>query len=269
MVEIDDAMRRALLAREGPPSAARERVLVELRARLAGPLDPEDGLDGLDGLDGFEPAVELVAEPGAATIALPTHTAWWAKVAAATVAMTGAGLITLRLAVVGVRALQPSEAPSEPHPSAVPTSERAAVSREAPASVRASDEAAPAPSTTRSTKRAGTMATPPRDDGDAGVSSSTLADELALVGAAKRLRASEPAAALARLEQHRARFPAGELAPERDALRIELSCELGRVAQAEQLRERFVSEHPGSPLLTRVELACRGTDAGAGGDETK
>lgn len=262
MVEIDDAMRRALLAREGPPSAARERVLVELRARLAGPLDPGDGLDGLDGL-------ERVAEPGAATSALPTHTAWWAKVAAATVAMTGAGLISLRLAVVGVRALQPSEAPSEPQPSEAPTSERGAVSVEAPPRGRASVDPAPEPSTTRSTKRAGTMAMP-RVDGDAGsVSSSSLADELALVGAAKRLRASEPEAALARLEQHRERFPAGELAPERDALRIELSCELGRVVQAEQLRERFVSEHPGSPLLTRVELACRGTDAGAGGDETK
>lgn len=264
MVEIDDAMRRALLAREGPPSAARERVLVELRARLAGPLEPDDGLEGLgDGL-------EALAEPGAATGALPTQAAWWAKVAAATVAMTGAGLLTLRLAVVGVQAMQPSEAPAAPQPSAAPTREGRAVAHEAAPRGRATIEAAREPSTMRSRTHTGTLATPPREVGETGASSSsTLADELALVGAAKRLRASEPEAALARLEQHRERFPAGVLAPERDALRVELSCELGRVTQAEQVRERFVSEHAGSPLLARVEVACRGTDAGAGGDETK
>ena len=85
--------------------------------------------------------------------------------------------------------------------------------------------------------------------------SSTLADETALLRQADRaLRAGDRSAALALLDDHAARFPAGALAMERTALRLVVSCELG-VAQQGTVAA-YLAEHPGSPLAARVRRAC-------------
>jgi hypothetical protein len=85
--------------------------------------------------------------------------------------------------------------------------------------------------------------------------SSTLADETALLRQADRaLRAGDRSAALASLDDHAARFPAGALAMERTALRLVVSCELG-VAQQGTVAS-YLAEHPGSPLAARVRRAC-------------
>lgn len=264
MVEIDEAMRRALLAREGPPPGVRELVLAGVRRRVGdggGSDDPGESEFDADALDMPAPS----SAPASTTM-------WWAKLVAATVTMTSAGLVVLRLAVVGARALQgeagePSEPqqveagePSEPQPG--PQLGSPATTQQ---SMATSPELPPAPRRGRADLAAPTPTPIPTTSPDA-----SLAEELALVAKAKRLRATAPSEALAELEHHRERFPAGALAPEREVLRIEIGCALGRVEQAEQLRERFVVEHADSPLLARVRGACRdrGTEAEPSGDES-
>ena len=48
----------------------------------------------------------------------------------------------------------------------------------------------------------------------------TLAEESALVGRARKALGTDPASALATVEEHARRFPHGELAPERDYVRV-------------------------------------------------
>jgi hypothetical protein len=257
MVEIDDAMRRALLAREGPPSGARELVLAGVRGRIAagGGADDPEGLDG-EGLDGTGLDGTVTHAPTPAS----TSPAWWAKVVAATAATTGAGLVALRLSVVGVRALQ--EPTVEPDDRVVERAPEPPAHTDAPISAlpEPASTSQPAPAQRRRTSDA-PLARPHDDAG--------LAEELALVAAAERLRSEAPSAALEQLDRHASRFPSGALAPERELLRIEISCALGRVDQAEPLRERFVAAYPNSPLLARARRACRGTEAAPAGDESR
>jgi hypothetical protein len=253
MVELDDAMRRALLAREDPPMEARDAILAGLRARLRGPSDPGSDPEPGDG------GVGLVAE----TASNAARVAWTAKVVAATAGLTASGLLTLKLGAMLIGG--PSdEAPREsatgivqaaadappPRPSADP------IPRPGP---EHHADPAPKPTPTSSTK---TDASEPSDE------SSTLAAELALVRAAKQKRVADPEDALAQLELHRERFAKGSLAPEREALRVELLCELGRASEADAARDRFLVDFPGSPLRGRVLASCSkvGTDPRAAGD---
>ena len=84
---------------------------------------------------------------------------------------------------------------------------------------------------------------------------STLAAETALLRDADRaLRAGDTATALARLDEHAARFPNGALAPERSAERLIVLCQLG-VADPRAVT-RFLDARSGSPLAARVRRAC-------------
>jgi hypothetical protein len=84
---------------------------------------------------------------------------------------------------------------------------------------------------------------------------STLAAETALLRDADRaLRAGDTATALARLDDHAARFPKGALAPERSAERLIVLCELG-VADPRAVSQ-LLADRSGSPLAARVRRAC-------------
>jgi hypothetical protein len=83
-----------------------------------------------------------------------------------------------------------------------------------------------------------------------------LQAELGLVRAAHdALRAGQPAAALARTEEHRREYPDGALSEERDALRVCAICALGR-GDAETEAQAFLASHPSSPFVTRIREAC-------------
>ena len=85
----------------------------------------------------------------------------------------------------------------------------------------------------------------------------TLAEEMKLMTAAQRAaRAGDPARALASLRKHRARFPRGVMAEEREAERVLALCALGRDRQARAARARFLERFAGSPLAPRVRRAC-------------
>ncbi|MFV8754657.1 hypothetical protein ACNOYE_29270 [Nannocystaceae bacterium ST9] len=252
MVELDDAMRRALLAREGPPPGARAEILAGLRARLGGPGDPGSG--------------EASSDPGSLGVAdAGARTAWAAKVAAATIGLTASGLLALKLGslavggLAGESAREPTVAATSEAIERAPALGSASEPAEAPPKRAAPEQIeAPAPRVTEA----------PRASEAEVEDESSLAAELALVRAAERLRVDDREAALAELEEHRRRFAVGVLASEREALRIELLCELGRTKHAEVARERFLVEFGGSPLRARVLASCSndGTDSNPAGD---
>jgi hypothetical protein len=66
------------------------------------------------------------------------------------------------------------------------------------------------------------------------------------------LRTGNPRGALALLARHRARFPGGALAPERDAAELIARCQLGERGAADAARASRLS----APLAARVRAAC-------------
>jgi len=84
----------------------------------------------------------------------------------------------------------------------------------------------------------------------------TLAAERSLLDEARSaLRAGDAPGALGDLDLHAQRFPAGVLAEERDAMRVEALVAAGRVDDARAAGERFRRAHSGSLLQPMVEDA--------------
>jgi hypothetical protein len=260
MVELDEATRRALLAREGPPASARAEILAGLRTRLDGPDGPDDPDDPGDAgdLGGSEAAlVDSVAGAGG-------QIAWAAKIVGATLGLTGAGLLTIKLAAVALSST--TAEPPRPMPEiAAPETPAVVESDEAMLEPVLPEQPLPEPTQidAPSPEPVVARATPSKTETE-----STLAAELALIRAAKQLRDQDPAAALAELELHARRFPTGSLAPERESMRVELLCALGRRDAATQTWARFLEQHGDSPLRARVIASCKkaGTDLRSGGD---
>lgn len=81
--------------------------------------------------------------------------------------------------------------------------------------------------------------------------------ELALLARAKRLlSAGDATQALAVLRTQRERFGQGQLLEENALLRVRALCALGRRAKVAELKLRFASRHPGSPLAQQVRSSC-------------
>jgi hypothetical protein len=82
----------------------------------------------------------------------------------------------------------------------------------------------------------------------------TFDQELQLIAAAKReMDAGRPHLALAWLDEHRAQFPAGVFAMDREALNILARCQQRKQPE---LARSFVSKHPGSPLTAQLIERC-------------
>jgi hypothetical protein len=83
----------------------------------------------------------------------------------------------------------------------------------------------------------------------------TLDEELPLIARAQDAITNHPAAALAALNEHAARFPSGQLAVERNGLRVLALCSMGDPS-ASAMAAQFVRNHPRSPLAPRIQQAC-------------
>jgi hypothetical protein len=201
MFELDDATRRALSQRYGPAPDAQARVLGELRGTLGGPVGPDGG--------GGEGGPPVGAAPGGGG-----QVVWIAKICAATVGLTGAGLLVLKL---GATVLDVGEERASATPSST-----AEVVTPAPVESPVSDTSEPEVEVDTRVPVKSKAAVPVQAPSKIVDAKSTLAAELALLDAAQRLRESDPAAALVRLEQHEKEFPSGVLVPEREALRVEV-----------------------------------------------
>jgi hypothetical protein len=91
---------------------------------------------------------------------------------------------------------------------------------------------------------------PPPDD--------ALAVERRLIEMARTaLTRGDPAATLSAIAQAEREFPAGQLAEERDVLRIQALLATGKRAEAEQAAETFEAKHPKSLELSAVKAMLR------------
>jgi hypothetical protein len=70
------------------------------------------------------------------------------------------------------------------------------------------------------------------------------------------LRRGDPSAALARLAEHAAQYPAGALREEREGIRVVALCRAGREAEGKAAAQRFLAHSPRSTLATRIRAAC-------------
>lgn len=78
-------------------------------------------------------------------------------------------------------------------------------------------------------------------------------DEYELLWQARQKIHRDPAASLALLDDHAARFANGQLAPEREVLAVEALRALGRTEDAEARLRRFRTRYPGSIHLRRLQ----------------
>ncbi len=86
---------------------------------------------------------------------------------------------------------------------------------------------------------------------------SLLGEEARLVRDANdAAKAGDTAHALALLDEHAARFPAGALEPERSAERIFILCAAGRADEALVAKDAFLRSHGSGPLAARVRASC-------------
>jgi hypothetical protein len=85
---------------------------------------------------------------------------------------------------------------------------------------------------------------------------STLQDELGYITRAQAaLQARDASQALVLLDEHASRYPRGQLADEREGLRIIARCALGQPG-APAKADRFLRSRPDSPLATRIRAEC-------------
>jgi hypothetical protein len=84
-------------------------------------------------------------------------------------------------------------------------------------------------------------------------SADTLAEESALIGRARSTLGSNPAASLSVVEEHARRHPSGELAPEREYLRLSALRRLGRIDEARTNARSYLVRYPSSPYVPTVK----------------
>ena len=124
-------------------------------------------------------------------------------------------------------------------------------------------ESAPAPLPEPTPQTTTDMVVPPAPRVAPGASAEhgvpSLVEEVRLLQEAQRsLKGGQPGAALTVLAEHERRFPKGQLALERSAVRIAALCALGRTAEAKQRGAAVLARHGGSAIAEQVRATCAG-----------
>ncbi|NVB40242.1 hypothetical protein G6O69_20535 [Pseudenhygromyxa sp. WMMC2535] len=289
MADLDDSIRddlARLRERERPSEAARARMWAGIESSIpAWPEDdPHEGEPPAEGEPGVEGEGGAGARGGGSVVGRGVDAGFVAKVAGATLGLTAAGLLALRLGAVLVSGVspevqrEPDAAPRRVHvePTTAPKDrarDRAAAggpgrvsSEEAarsPAQGRGRRESRPAKGEEAALGERERQTREQRGEISVGATQTaataeptrdSLAAELALLEQARAART--PADRLAHLEAHRRRFATGQLADERELLRVEALCELGRVEEARDVAERFVGSEDEAGARARMRRAC-------------
>jgi hypothetical protein len=238
----DEARARALLdavVRASSPSPDRaERSLALVEARIVADVEP--------------PIAVTVTRAGS-----PRELLRFAAIAVAIAAVT---LLVIREVAVGVTALRAAPEPATAAGDVVdpPVSEQAQPRVDTTARVVVPEPAittdlpVPAPleparpPAARRARDTAVVAPPVEVEG--------VEAELALVRAAKA--EADDLAALTLLDRHADRFPRGVLAPEREMLRAERLCALGRSDDARAVAARFLADDDDHPLARRMRKVC-------------
>jgi hypothetical protein len=237
MTQLDQPTRQALCALDQPPPGMEDRVFAAIVQTTGG-----GGGGGTDGGGG----TQLPVGGESALV-------YAAKVVGATLGLTAAGFALVAASAVGVRSLRTSPhakttdsavVVTTPGVETTPaTTDRVAISE--PEAEPANDTVQPASAPPREREDIDRKPTP--------APAPSLEAELALLELA---RTAPPREALAALEQHRLEFERGMLVDEREVLRVETLCALGRAAEAQTAAADFLAAHPESPLRSRLEPAC-------------
>jgi hypothetical protein len=249
-----DALVRASRAANAPPDDARERNRAQLARRIA--------------LGAVAGAAASSVRPAAAAAGGATHgatvTAWlttkWVIVSIVIAVGGGTGALLARGS---------PPAPTDQHtpgPPALPPAPLAASPAPEPRmgpNDEGRDTALPGPSPGDAPAPARPLTPAPAAAGEPSAGASSEARsfdrELQLVRSAQRaVDRGSPALALTLIDQHAAEFPRGSLNHECEAIRIVALCAAGRVASSHEARDRFLQQHPGSPLAARVRATCGG-----------
>jgi hypothetical protein len=241
MTQLDQHTREALCALDQPPPGVEDRLFAAIMQTTGG------GAGGGGGDGGGGSQLPLGGE---------SALAYAAKVVGATLGLTAVGFALVAASAVGVRSLRESP-------------ERASAAIRSPANVAnpSQDSAPEIPATSTPEPDAGSEEPEPDDAGPEPARARepsksntapspvpTLEAELALLEVA---RSAAPGAALAALDRHRNEFEHGMLADEREVLRVETLCALGRASEAEAVAATFLAANPSSPLRSRVEVPCK------------
>ena len=184
------------------------------------------------------------AGAGVGTGVAAAKSALWLKAA---IAFAGASVIAVTTVVV----MQPKDVAPTPQgaavsaqlppaqfsaPQAVATEEASAETRE-PLPVASAPKSAPSLAPAAATTK---------------TASSDLTEETRLLTEAQHALASNPGAALRLCDQHRAKFGAGVLSQERDAVVVEALVKQGRRTEAKRAAAAFARNYPGSSHLRRI-----------------
>jgi len=190
------------------------------------------------------PVAPAPPAPAASSAGVPT--AW---------VIGGVAVVAVAVAALAWNARAPEDPVKPRTPSATPTIVVAPTATAAPAPsevalpiVSAIPQDAP-----RSSSRPRPSAAPSTPAPAASASEGTnLAEESVLVARARTNLAPRPAAALDAVEDHARRFPRGELAAEREYLRVSALRRLGRNDEARTRGQRYLTAFPTSPYTSAV-----------------
>ena len=220
-----------------PPDGVTARLVARLGPGLGGPPEPGDS-GGSQGSLGQSPSGALTTAPLQGAVVKSAATAKGVLVAM----MVGA----VGFGTLGLWKLTRQSNPA-PSPSAVVLA--APQASESVSSSAAAVDSAPTQSPTLSSPEvlqdsaAGDNASRP---------SSAAPSEAQLLTNAKRLVATEPAAAVRLLQQHARLYPNGMLGQERDVLLIDAKARLGEVEEARRSARDFLKNHPESAYETKI-----------------
>jgi hypothetical protein len=242
MNQLDDLTRRALCAADQPPPGVEDRVL----AAILGPIGGGPGSDGGGGLGS-------AAAPGSGTLGSLTlvHAA---KVVGATLGLAAGGVALLAITAAGVRTIADAPPRQASAPIEAPLEQREIVAAVAVEPVVTDEPVLDPPAPIEAAPPAAHPAIQKPSKPELVESEGTIEAELALMKTARSTRDHERALTL--LDRHRREFASGVFAAEREVLRVEHLCALGRVGEARTIAAVFVSNHPDNPLRSRVDPPC-------------
>jgi hypothetical protein len=259
-----DAKRLLEMARRGDEPASQDEARIQgalMRRIGATSLAVAASLEASKALAAGTVRVSLVKGAViAAAVGASVAVAGWQAVQIVTEAVNSTPSAVSRASHAPPRADQAVAALTRPNSSAAPAAQPAVTSKPAVAAPRASDRRNPEPEASPPAPTgpavAGFEPLPESTHSVSSPSNSLEAETSALREVQAALRAGQPSAALALIDQQNARFPAGSLAPERAASRVLALCALGFVERAQGEAARFALQWPNSPLLGRVRSAC-------------
>jgi len=201
-----------------------------------------------------------LADPGAAAAstaagAAPTASAGGVLIKLSLVAAVVGGAIAIVAGSPGERDAVTVDATTPPAPAALPPAddvEPAEPVEVAPAPAPKQEPPADAPPPEETPRLDRKPPPPPAPQAE----SSLEREKILLRSAQRALKDGDPEGSFRRLREHERRFPRGDLAELRMALRVTVLCELGRTDQARAEAQSFLRARPGSPLAARVKMMC-------------